>query len=111
VARTHRLRGVFWPLLHSLAEIHRRVGVTDLMLWCSKAITKPSALMRRSASSRPASATDGASAQGGQGHPSHLIHIQFPAHADDAPCSRLAACMEALTRDPDVVEENLVPTA
>jgi ribosomal protein S18 acetylase RimI-like enzyme len=33
VAPTHRRRGVFRALLDGLAEIERRKGVTDLMLW------------------------------------------------------------------------------
>jgi ribosomal protein S18 acetylase RimI-like enzyme len=33
VAPTHRQRGVFRALLHALAEMDRRMGVTDLMLW------------------------------------------------------------------------------
>jgi ribosomal protein S18 acetylase RimI-like enzyme len=33
VAPTHRRRGVFRALLRALAEMDRRTGVTDLMLW------------------------------------------------------------------------------
>jgi ribosomal protein S18 acetylase RimI-like enzyme len=33
VAPERRRRGVFRTLLHSLAELHRQAGVTDLMLW------------------------------------------------------------------------------
>jgi ribosomal protein S18 acetylase RimI-like enzyme len=33
VAPTHRRRGVFRALLRHLAELHHRMGVTDLMLW------------------------------------------------------------------------------
>ncbi len=33
VAPTHRRRGVFRELLHALAEIESRSGVTDLLLW------------------------------------------------------------------------------
>jgi ribosomal protein S18 acetylase RimI-like enzyme len=33
VAPTHRRRGVFRALLYALAEINRRMGVTELMLW------------------------------------------------------------------------------
>jgi RimJ/RimL family protein N-acetyltransferase len=33
VAPTHRRRGVLRALLHRLAEISRRMGVTELMLW------------------------------------------------------------------------------
>ena len=33
VAPTHRRRGVFRSLLYAIAEIERRNGVTDLLLW------------------------------------------------------------------------------
>jgi GNAT superfamily N-acetyltransferase len=33
VAPTHRRRGVFRALLHHLADVNDRMGVTDLMLW------------------------------------------------------------------------------
>ena len=33
VAPTHRRRGVFRALLSALAELERRTGVTDLLLW------------------------------------------------------------------------------
>jgi ribosomal protein S18 acetylase RimI-like enzyme len=33
VAPTHRRRGVFRALVHALAEMERRVGTTDLLLW------------------------------------------------------------------------------
>jgi ribosomal protein S18 acetylase RimI-like enzyme len=33
VAPTHRRRGVFRDLLHSIVEIERSSGVTDLLLW------------------------------------------------------------------------------
>ena len=33
VAPTHRRRGVLRDLLHSLAELERQIGVTDLLLW------------------------------------------------------------------------------
>jgi ribosomal protein S18 acetylase RimI-like enzyme len=33
VAPTHRRHGVLRTMLHDLAEINRRIGVTDLMLW------------------------------------------------------------------------------
>jgi ribosomal protein S18 acetylase RimI-like enzyme len=33
VAPTHRRRGVFRALLQALAEIHRPLGVTELLLW------------------------------------------------------------------------------
>jgi ribosomal protein S18 acetylase RimI-like enzyme len=33
VAPTHRRRGVFRALLHALAEMDRRMGITDLTLW------------------------------------------------------------------------------
>jgi GNAT superfamily N-acetyltransferase len=33
VAPTHRRRGVLRALLHTLVQINRRIGVTELMLW------------------------------------------------------------------------------
>ena len=33
VAPTHRRRGVFRALLYALADIERRIGVTDLLIW------------------------------------------------------------------------------
>jgi ribosomal protein S18 acetylase RimI-like enzyme len=135
VAPTHRLRGVFRTLLHALAEMDGREGVTDLMLWVlednHEAQGAYEALgfeatgerqllqdcgrfelrLRLCIKAPPLVGRDGAIEQDGRGHPDHLIHVMLPAHADDVPARLLTAREEAATREPKVVKGNLVPTA